>query len=103
MDKFRPRTESFKPVETFEFILKMFGPETKIMNTTINFQSLKHLPNPDSREPQLLLPQESNKAELPKILHGDNIRLKQLLINFTKNATKFTLNGVISIKAAYDA
>ena len=61
-------------------------------NSTINFQSFKTLPNPDSRE--LLLPQESiETVELPELILGDNIRLKQLLINFTKNATKFTHNG----------
>ena len=36
------------------------------------------------------------------MLVGDQIRLKQVLINFTKNALKFTVDGSIKIVAAYD-
>ena len=101
MGKFSAKSEQFKPAETFQFIINMFKPQSKLMNCKINFQSLKYLPDPDKRE--LLLNHESTESELPELMEGDNIRLKQLLINFTKNATKFTQNGVISIKAAYDA
>ena len=36
------------------------------------------------------------------MLVGDQIRLKQVLINLTKNALKFTSRGEISIRASYD-
>ena len=39
---------------------------------------------------------------LPDKLYGDQIRLKQILINLTKNALKFTLRGNIHILASYD-
>ena len=97
MGKFSPKFENFRPLDTFQFILKIFAPQTKMMNSTIKFQSLEQLPNPESPDRH-----SSNKVALPEFLVGDNIRLKQLLVNFTKNATKFTKNGVISIKAAYD-
>ena len=43
-----------------------------------------------------------SKMSLPLSFIGDNIRLKQILINLTKNALKFCSYGKITIKAAYD-
>ena len=40
--------------------------------------------------------------EFPEQLVGDQIRLKQVLINLTKNALKFTIGGIIKITAIYD-
>ena len=39
---------------------------------------------------------------LPNDLIGDELRLKQILINLVKNALKFTKKGWIKIVAAYD-
>ena len=39
---------------------------------------------------------------LPRELRGDNLRLKQTLINLTKNALKFSLQGSIRLIMAYD-
>ncbi len=39
---------------------------------------------------------------LPRRLMGDNIRLKQIIINLANNAVKFTKEGYVKIKISYD-
>ena len=39
---------------------------------------------------------------LPETLFGDDVRLKQILINLVKNSFKFTKLGCIRVIAAYD-
>lgn len=41
----------------------------------------------------------TNIADLPQYLHGDGLRLGQILLNFAANAVKFTTNGSISLHA----
>ncbi len=40
--------------------------------------------------------------ELPETLYGDELRLKQVLINLVKNALKFTYGGQVKMYIAYD-
>lgn len=41
-------------------------------------------------------------AHLPETLIGDQIRLKQVLVNLTKNALKFSFGKPIKIQVNYD-
>ncbi len=42
------------------------------------------------------------EPSIPKTLYGDNIRIKQVLINIANNAAKFTNEGKITIRFGYE-
>ncbi len=93
-----------------DFISSMFMPMIEAKNMKLTTQIVNHLYMPDQFEnkrdqkDQPLLAGESRRKEpqLPPILIFDERRLKQVLINLVKNATKFTSDGEIEIKMGYD-
>ena len=106
-EKFLAKEEVFSPKSTLEFIANMFSPQSEMQNTKLQIETLPSLA-PTSQHDMLLLPpiasidNRMREEEFPSLLVGDQIRLKQVLINFTKNALKFTVDGLIKIVAAYD-
>ena len=48
---------------------------------------------------EMLLKLEPN---MPRLIYGDNIRIKQILINIANNAAKFTNEGKITIEVGYE-
>ena len=78
-----------------------------MQHTALEFEVMPSLIAPQI-EQDMLMHQKANldprmrEEKFPEQLVGDQIRLKQVLINFTKNALKFTVGGSIKIVAAYD-
>lgn len=50
----------------------------------------------------ILLGPSKRYLSLPELLLGDQVRLKQILINLVKNAIKFTYHGNICVSAGFD-
>ena len=87
--KFAVKSHTFNVKDLFNFITLMFEPQLKVQNNHLELE-MQYCEG------------KVKYGELPRELTGDQIRLKQILINLTKNALKFTVNGSIRIKASYD-
>ena len=55
-----------------------------------------------AKEKQLLFTMEIN-PQIPRILYGDEIRIKQIMINLLINAVKYTEKGSIQFKLDYES
>ena len=82
--QFVARKETFKTADVFQFVFKIFEFQAKLQDSTISFEAKGNKPLPDS-------------------LIGDQIHLKQVLVNLIKNALKFSQRQEIKIQAKYEA
>ena len=118
--QFEPNMEHFKPKEAIDFILKMLNGQAALTNTKIeveyttaddayetsnNYMVFEPPPSQNRLlSSDLVLPQLIGKQRLsassagPKVLFGDQIRFKQILINLIKNSLARTRNGLIKVK-----
>ena len=81
--KFVKRKETFTVVDIFQFVLGIFGQQAKLQQSELTFKQIE--------------------GGLPRRLVGDHIHLKQVLVNLTKNALKFSQGQNVKIEAKYDS
>ena len=78
--KFVGKREAFAPRNTFNFLIKMFEPMSKLQNNEIEFCAYSVLGDPEDPSDRMIkLIEEQKNSEhdfLPKKLKGDQIRLK---------------------------
>ena len=72
--KFKANCKLFEPTSLLKYVVKLFEPHAKLLGTSLKFE-------------------ETLQIELPVRLLGDQIRLKQVLINIVKNSLNKTHNG----------
>jgi len=84
---FKRQNEKFDPHETLNFVLNIFRQHAELQNSQLSLKVLSPTSKLDPLQ-QLLRICEPTEPTLPKHLFGDQIRLKQVLINLIKNALK---------------
>ncbi|ANN65495.1 ATP-binding protein [Bordetella bronchialis] len=80
--KLRLETAELRLPEFLEQIVKMFQPQTALKGLRFEYEAA---------------------ANLPKIVHIDEKRLRQILINLMSNAVKFTRVGHVALRVRYAA
>ena len=96
-----PKLESFNPLTVLQFIIAIFKPMTHLQGTELVYETTK------AADLDKAFHYDHNKMlmtsqPLPLCLIGDEVRLKQILINLVKNAFKFCRGGVIRVIMSFD-
>ena len=99
-NEFKLQKKTFSPLEVLQFIMSLLSPQASDQRIefslkTVSASLLNNL-SCVKRYGDLL------ETPLPDKLEGDEVRLKQVLINLVKNALKFTRRGYVRILAGYD-
>mmetsp|Transcript_21124 Transcript_21124/g.28379 ORF Transcript_21124/g.28379 Transcript_21124/m.28379 type:complete len:127 (-) Transcript_21124:1401-1781(-) len=100
---FTKKQKDFDPRQTFDSILKVFEEKARLQESHLSFHELSEssalCPNNTILSS---LGETANLQSLPNRLSGDEVRLKQVVANLTKNALKHSKQKAVKILAAYD-
>ena len=100
---FESNCDKFSTKDALDFVWHMFSEQLKLRKIDLSFHFLESnslIEAYSFQYEEILL----EKASLPDTLYGDVKRLKQVLINLIKNASKFTFKGgTIRVFVAFDS
>ena len=83
----------------------MFSAHAEVINTRLTFESVNALDCYTERLPFIAMSdikEIGSVRHLPRLLYGDQIHLKQILINLMKIVLSFSAGGHVCLRAAYE-
>jgi len=98
---FKFRNKKFNPLQSIQHVFSILGQHAEIQNSKLTMEVFSSLGHADVRA-RVLSQKSTEPVVLPQHLYGDEIRLKQVLINLIKNALHCSYNKPVQIKVCFN-